>query len=595
MMKFPRPIKIVGATFLGVISLILIGGLGVYFKSHRVGVAQDSADSHNDWGFGQVGQSFSVQEDQTIVGAQVLTQVRGKGAQSIRLNLQPCGNDDIPGQEILATGISPPVPTDPDFAWRTVYFTTPYQARAGERICLVPGTETKATPHAWHEFGYSSRDDYQHGILWFVGRGRHGDYREENGDLAFSILTRPTKPGDLWNAIFSRKLENSPLVEASPQPEFSAPDSPPSQLPQSIDKSDGTEKTGEDAPRRVLYTRPVMGETASSQRLLFVGLDRPLDHGVPLPLIQVKDEKSGVVIPGEVRLLSDRRLLAFIPEVPFSPKRIIVVDLSNPPSAENRYTPHSSWFRTYDGVSSPPEIISTIPSYGYVNVSPEISIVARWSEPLLDESLVGAFVLQDGDGNEIPSNLNYEPFWYQVEVRPKRPLERARTYQLLVNKQVSNLRGTTMDQDFLTKFETLPLELVPTPGVPHMVETLPKNHAGSVPRDFMIRLTWSEPMAEETMLAAQIHLTNPRSKKELPTTVSYDPASRVLSVRPTALLDFETWHTLKIDDSVKSKTGVGFGWAESWHLTFKTISETPADGDVLRIGSPGPGGPLKPR
>ncbi|MGL5019230.1 MAG: Ig-like domain-containing protein [Luteolibacter sp.] len=591
-MKLPRPIKLAGATFVGVISLMLIASLGAFLKSHHVGVAQDSADSHNDWGFGQVGQSFTIQEDQTIVGAQVLTQVRGKGAQRIRLNLQSCGDADVPGQEILATGISTLFPTAPDFAWRTVYFTTPYQARAGERICLVPGNVTKVTPHAWHEYGYSSADHYQHGILWFAGRNKRADYRDQNADLAFSILTRPTKPGDLWNAIFSPKLENSPLVEASPPPEFPAP---PSQLSQSIDGTAGTQKAGENAPLQVLYTRPVMGETASSHRLLFVGLDRPLDHGVPLPVIQVKDEKSGVVIPGEVRLLSDRRLLAFIPEAPFSPKRIIVVDLSNPPSAENQYTPHSTWFRTYDGVSSPPEIISTIPGYGYGNVSPAISIVTRWSEPLLNESLVGAFVLQDEDGNEIPSTLQYEPFWYQVEITPKRPLERAREYRLRVNEQVTNLRGATMDQDFMMRFETLPLELIPTAGVPHVVETLPKNHAGSVPRDFMIQLTWSEPMAEETMLTNQIQLSNPRSKKELPTTVSYDPDSRVLSVRPTALLDFDTWHTLKIDDSVKSKTGVGFGWAESWHLTFKTISETPADGDILQFGYPGPGGPLKPR
>jgi hypothetical protein len=236
-----------------------------------------------------------------------------------------------------------------------------------------------------------------------------------------------------------------------------------------------------------------------------------------------------------------------------------------------------------------------VPGDGYVNVSPAISIVTRWSEPLLDESLVGAFVIQDGNGDEIPSTLKYEPFWYQVEITPNRPLERARTYRLLVNKQVANLRGATMDHDFLTSFETLPLDLIPTPGVPYIVESLPKNHAGSVPRDCMIQLTWSEPMAEETMLATQIHLSKPRSKEELPTTVSYDPASRVLSVRPTALLDFDTWHTLKIVNSVKSKTGAGFGGAESWCLTFKTISETSADGDILQLDYPGPGGPLKPR
>jgi hypothetical protein len=353
-MKFPRPVKIVGTTFIGVISLMLIAGLGVFLKSHRVGVAQDSADSHNDWGFGQVGQSFMVQEDQMIVGAQVLTQVRGEGAQRIRLNLQSCGDADVPGPEILATGISVPVPTAPDFAWRTVYFTTPYRARAGERICLVPGTVTKVTPHAWHEYGYRSRDTYEHGVLWFAGRGKDGDYRDQNADLAFSILTRPTKPGDLWDAIFSRKLENSPLIEASPAPEFPAPDSPPPQLPQSVDKTDGTQKTGVEAPLKVRYTRPVLGETASSHRLIFLGLDRPLDDGVPLPVIEVKDKKSGAVIPGDVRLLSDRRLLVFIPDAPFSEKRVIAVDLSNPPATGNQYVPYSTWFRTFDGASTPP-------------------------------------------------------------------------------------------------------------------------------------------------------------------------------------------------------------------------------------------------
>ncbi|WP_172683375.1 Ig-like domain-containing protein [Verrucomicrobium spinosum] len=354
-------------------------------------------------------------------------------------------------------------------------------------------------------------------------------------------------------------------------------------------------------PFKVLYSRPVDGETnVTLDKVLVLGFDRslPMSLGASIVSVELVHLGSGQPVRMTRQWMSDHRTFAILPSSDLEAGQVYEIKVQSDSSSGFFCVPYRIVFET-EPVSSPaskPYVMSTNPGAGSVHVSPSIVISTWWSEPL-DESTVNttAFALAGPDSNPVPFSVAYDPYWYCVKLTPLTTLQENTTYTASVlTGGVANLRGQTAAVTHRWSFTTKsPPLAVPDTG-PHVISTTPGHHFVNVSRDAAIRVAWSEPLDQSTLIADNIQLINQWTGDVVPLNITYAATGNLVTLQPLSPLGWASGYRLVFGEGVKSASGEAFEQGGAWELVFRTRPSTYGvqnSGATTGNGSPGPGGP----
>jgi hypothetical protein len=140
-----------------------------------------------------------------------------------------------------------------------------------------------------------------------------------------------------------------------------------------------------------------------------------------------------------------------------------------------------------------------------------------------------------------------------------------------VSDGVLNIRSVAgaADSPELTGLEVIPRAI----ASPTVTSTAPLSGEQDVPVSTFPRATFSRAMDATTISSSSVTVSGPSG--QLPASVSFDAASRTLTLTPTAALAFSTTYTVALASTIKSSDGAPLGTTYSWQFT--TQSPPPPD------------------
>ena len=146
---------------------------------------------------------------------------------------------------------------------------------------------------------------------------------------------------------------------------------------------------------------------------------------------------------------------------------------------------------------------------------------------------------------------------------PSAALANSAMYTAAITTGATSQAGTPLPAKYVWKFTTI------TP-VPTVVAVVPVNEAAGVPVTQVLRATFSERMAPNTLDAASFTLT--AGGVTIPGAISY--SGLVATFTPTSNLEFSTTYTATITTGAQDLAGQPLAANYVW--SFTTISPTPA-------------------
>ncbi|NMC74877.1 MAG: Ig-like domain-containing protein, partial [Geobacteraceae bacterium] len=233
-------------------------------------------------------------------------------------------------------------------------------------------------------------------------------------------------------------------------------------------------------------------------------------------------------------------------------------------------SPASRYFTVRDYLPPTVTAITPTPDHTTVNTgSPTISFT--FSE-LMNTATINSstFTLNDG-ANDIPGTFSYttlsSPSRTKVTFTPSSlPLATMTTFYATVKGTVQDTSGNQMGADFLFDFSvdtTAPVvsSYSPFPGSSGVAYT-----NVSIPS---IKIVFGEDMKASTLTTSNIYIWKYGTSTNLAATVSYDPATRTVTLTPSSALLSDTVYTV----TVKGPSGVQDYWGNymaanfSWNFT----------------------------
>ncbi len=322
---------------------------------------------------------------------------------------------------------------------------------------------------------------------------------------------------------------------------------------QSAESAQATVTTLDITPPRVTATSPANGQTAvSSAATVTATFSEAIDPTTINASTFVIRVTNGAVVPGTVTYAVATHVAEFKPTGPLpNPANLTAtVTTGVKDLAGNKLAADFSWtFTTRD--DSPPTVISTSPAAGATGVSPTAPITVTFSEAMDVSTITAANITLKvtSSGAAVPGTVTYNAATRVATFTPNAPLAQTTGYTLTVSSAVKDLAGNpagvTRTYTFTTG-DTTP---------PTVLSVSPTNLATNVPVGTAVQITFSEPMLESTINGANILLTNTATATTVPATVTYNAATNVATLTPTAPLAGSTTYSVTVTTGVKDISG----------------------------------------
>ncbi len=201
-----------------------------------------------------------------------------------------------------------------------------------------------------------------------------------------------------------------------------------------------------------------------------------------------------------------------------------------------------------------PTVVSAVPAANATNVSISAPITITFSEPLSAASVTNSNIVLRATtaGTVINSTLLYTAGSSSVTLTPAAALQPSTGYTLSVTTGVKDASGNPLASSFSSAFTTgLPPDLTP----PTVLSIQPVNGATDVATNATVLVTFSEPVNAATITATSIALTRTTGGTSVASTVTYNNATRVATVTPSAALSNSTGYTLTVSTAVRDTSG----------------------------------------
>lgn len=207
---------------------------------------------------------------------------------------------------------------------------------------------------------------------------------------------------------------------------------------------------------------------------------------------------------------------------------------------------------------APPDVSATSPKNGALDVSPNSSVTATFSEPLDPSSITtGSFNLTDSAGNDVPGAVYYSGV--TAAFIPFTSLDYGSLYSAHITTGVRDAAGNGVSSSFVWNFTT---GIEPDTYSPSVSSTSPKHNGRGVSVDSGIRVTFNEPMDAYTVSTATFTLQDDAFSANVPGTVTYSGTTATFT--PLSSLDFSRSYTATIKGRVRDIAGNGLGADYVW-------------------------------
>ncbi|MEQ1933227.1 MAG: Ig-like domain-containing protein [Fimbriimonadaceae bacterium] len=208
------------------------------------------------------------------------------------------------------------------------------------------------------------------------------------------------------------------------------------------------------------------------------------------------------------------------------------------------------------GDTTPPTVVSTVPTNNASNVSQNANLTATFSEAMQAATISTSTFRLQGPSGAIGGTVSY--LIKVATFNPTSKLAPNATYTATVTTGVKDLSGNSMANTKSWTFKTATTgDVIP----PTVIATKPLNNATNVFRNASVTATFSEAMQSSTLNSATFKISGVAG------TVSYDNVSHMATFKPLADLAPNTLYTARIEVGASDTAGNGLAIAKVWSFT----------------------------
>ncbi|MFN0145376.1 MAG: Ig-like domain-containing protein [Dehalococcoidia bacterium] len=223
--------------------------------------------------------------------------------------------------------------------------------------------------------------------------------------------------------------------------------------------------------------------------------------------------------------------------------------------------------------TTPPTVIANTPLNGAAGVALGIAVTATFSEDMDLATISGAtFELRNPANALVTAIVTYNAATRVATLTPSAPLTVNTTYTARVlggatDPRAKDLAGNALAANATWSFTTIAGDIIP----PTVIANSPLNGATGVSTGTTVTATFSEDMDAATISTATFEFRNPANAL-LTATVSYNAATRVATLTPSAPLAAATTYTATVlggatDPRGKDLAGNALAANVSWSFT----------------------------
>ena len=213
-----------------------------------------------------------------------------------------------------------------------------------------------------------------------------------------------------------------------------------------------------------------------------------------------------------------------------------------------------------------PEIVTTMPSDGALNVALNSIVSVRLSEPIIKSSISQDVITVKNDkGVNIAGSIQYEDAEKLLTFIPEAKFDYLTKYIVSVKDSLKDRAGNRLKNSMTWSFGT---PQAPDTTSPRVISWLPKTGEQMIAVGTIIQVIFSERVKEDTVTGKNIQLYDD-SGGEVNTAVTYDSVMKRATVTPRRNLEFGMSYKLVVSKLVSDL--VGNCMKETFLSHFKTV------------------------
>ena len=223
--------------------------------------------------------------------------------------------------------------------------------------------------------------------------------------------------------------------------------------------------------------------------------------------------------------------------------------------------------------TTPPTVTSVAPANGATGVATGTAVTETFSETINVATLTTTtFVLRDPGNAVVPAAVTYNAATRVGTLTPSAALANATTYTATItggSSGVRDLAGNALAGNIVWSFTTVADTTPPT-----VTSVTPANGATGVSKSTTITATFSEAISDAALTTSTFVLRDP-ANAVVPATVSYNAATRVGTLTPSAALSASKTYTATItggSGGVKDLAGNALASDVVWSFTTASVT-----------------------
>jgi N,N-dimethylformamidase beta subunit-like, C-terminal/Domain of unknown function (DUF4082)/Malectin domain/Bacterial Ig-like domain len=221
----------------------------------------------------------------------------------------------------------------------------------------------------------------------------------------------------------------------------------------------------------------------------------------------------------------------------------------------------SQWsFTTADQIR--PQVVRTVPTNGATDATPGISISAVFSKDIDPTSLTPSTFTLTGPSGPVAGAVSYDSPSLTATFSPSASITAGATYTAQLAGTVEAVDGTSLGTPYSWIF-TVASSALPPPSV---TATSPTSGATYVPRSPTLTATVSRSLDPATVNPTTVTLAT-ASGTAVPSSVSYNDATKAITLTPNAQLASTTSYTATVSTGVKAIDGTPFTSPYTWSFS----------------------------
>jgi hypothetical protein len=265
------------------------------------------------------------------------------------------------------------------------------------------------------------------------------------------------------------------------------------------------------------------------------------------------------------------RVATFTPTAPLAQSTSYTFTVTGVRDLQNNAMPAASVTTFTTGDLTAPTVTGVVPLGGAMNIATNTTVQITFSEAMDQTTINSTNIVLRNSGTSalVAATVTYNSTTNVATLTPTGPLSNATQYTLTVSTAVTDISNNPLASPFVSSFTTAPL---PDNVAPTIISRTPAPGANAVATTTTVTVGFSEPMNATTINTTNIRLA-PTSTPlaTVAATVTYDPATRVATLTPTAQLASNTNYTVTVT-GVQDAAGNPLGAQPPW--TFTTAMDT---------------------